>query len=45
MKENKRENKKYMIVVKKRNILKYLHIALIVLGSIFVLLSNFHTSI
>ena len=45
MKENKRENTKYMIVVKKRNILKYLHIALIVLGSIFVLLSNFHTSI
>ena len=43
--ENKSENTKYMVVVKKRNILKYIHIALIVLGSIFVLLSNFHTSI
>lgn len=41
----KSENTKYMVVVKKKNILKYIHIALIILGAIFVLLSNFHTSI
>ena len=41
----KSENTKYMVVVKKKDILKYIHIALIILGAIFVLLSNFHTSI
>ena len=41
----KSENTKYMVVVKKKNILKYVHIALIILGAIFVLLSNFHTSL
>ena len=45
MEENKRENEKYMIIIKNKNILKYVHIALIILGAIFVLLSNFHTSI
>ena len=41
----KSENTKYMVVVKKKDYLKYVHIALIILGAIFVLLSNFHTSI
>ena len=45
MEENKRENEKYMIIIKNKNILKYVHIALIILGAIFVLLSNFHTSL
>ena len=45
MKKVKSENTKSMVVVNKKNVFKYAHIALIVLGSIFVLLSNFHTSI
>ena len=41
----KRENTKYMVVVKKKDVLKYVHIALIIIGTIFVLLSNFHQSL
>lgn len=46
MKTNMRGNKNtQMIKVKEKNITKYIHITLIVLGSIFVLLSSFHTNL
>ncbi len=46
MKTDMRGNKNtQMIKVKEKNITKYIHITLIVLGSIFVLLSSFHTNL
>ena len=39
------ENSKAMITTKRINILKYVHIAIIVLGALYILLPNFHTNL
>ena len=39
------ENSKAMITTKRINILKYVHIAIIVLGVLYILLPNFHTNL
>ena len=45
MNNNTNNESKELIVVPKFNLTKYLHIAIIILGSIFILFSSFHESL
>ena len=45
MNSNSNNKTKELIVINKFNIMKYLHIAIVVIGTLFILFSSFHTNL